>query len=193
MAINVLLTGGIGSGKSSCAKVFELLGVPVFYDDAVGREVTHSDLKVVEQIKKLFGDDAYREGILQRERISSLVFSNRLLLKELSDIIHPAVKKAYSQWMLDNTGHAYTIRESALAINENNLFHSVISVSAPLELRLKRVVLRDRVTTNQVLERINNQISQEERNKSANFIVLCNDDDLVIPQILAIHNTLLKI
>lgn len=192
VGINILLTGGIGSGKSTVAKIFELLGVPIFYDDLIGRNITNTDLDVIIQIKLLFGNDIYINGQLDRKKVASRVFSNKDLLKSLSSIIHPAVQKSYSEWLVLHSKNVYTIRESALAQNENNQFHFVISVSSPIELRLKRVALRDNCSELDVAERISHQMSQEERNQSANFIVLCNDEELVIPQIIDIHNTLVK-
>ncbi len=192
MAKNILLTGGIGSGKSTCAKLFELLGVAVFHDDKVGKELSDSNSTVVAQIKELFGNDIYINNQLDRKKVASLVFSNPTLLNKLSLIIHPAVQNAYLNWINANKSAIYTIRESALATSNSFNFDAIISVSAPLELRVKRVSHRDGIDSSDVLKRINLQITQEERDNSANFIVLCDDVHLVIPQIINIHNTLIN-
>ena len=192
MAKNILLTGGIGSGKSTCGKLFELLGVAVFHDDKVGKELSDSNSTVVDQIKELFGNDIYINNQLDRKKVASLVFSNPELLSKLSSIIHPAVQNAYVDWVNANESTIYTIRESALATSNSFNFDAIISVSAPLELRVKRVSHRDGIDSSDVLKRINLQITQEERDNSANFIVLCDDVHLVIPQIINIHNTLIN-
>lgn len=192
MAKNILLTGGIGSGKSTCAKLFELLGVEVFHDDKVGKELSDSNSTVVAQIKEFFGNDIYINNQLDRKKVASLVFSNSALLNKLSSIIHPAVQNAYFNWIDAHKSAIYTIRESALATSNSFNFDVIISVSAPLELRVKRVSQRDGIDSSDVLKRINLQITQEERDNSANFIVLCDDVHLVIPQIINIHNSLIN-
>ena len=193
MGKNILLTGGIGSGKSTCVKVFELLGVPIFHDDAIARNISNVNSDVKSQIKLLFGDDIYNNDMLDRQRVAALVFTDKSLLKALSSAIHPAVQKAYLNWIAEHSTSPYTLRESALATNDSFNFDSIISVSAPLDLRIKRVAKRDDISEKEILERISNQISQEERNRTANFLILCNDEMLVIPQIITIHNKFLNI
>lgn len=192
MAKNILITGGIGTGKSTCAQLFQILGIPLFIDDLVARNLTNNDTIVRNAIIDLFDNSVYNNNILDRSKVASLVFNDKQKLLELSNIIHPAVHRSYSDWCSLHKNHPYTIRESALATNESNSFDAVVVVDAPLELRIKRVVKRDNCTSEEVIKRINNQISQEIRLTLANFIVLCNDKELVVPQILKIHNTLLN-
>lgn len=192
MAKNILITGGIGTGKSTCAKFFTLLGVPLFNDDLVGRFLTDNDLDVKQSIINLFDKSIYINGSLDRKRVASIVFNDKKILSDLSAIIHPAVQRSYLEWVVQNKLANYTLRESALANNDSQLFDAVIVVDAPLDLRVERVVKRDNCSSEEVIRRINSQISQESRLRMANFIVLCDDKQLVIPQILNINNSLLN-
>ncbi len=192
MAKNILITGGIGTGKSTCAKFFTLLGVPLFNDDLVGRFLTDYNLYVKQAIVNLFDSSIYVDGMLDRKRVASIVFKDKKILSDLSAIIHPAVQRSYLEWRVQNQYAHYTLRESALANNDSRLFDAVIVVDAPLELRVNRVVKRDNCSSEEVIRRINSQITQESRLEMANFIVLCDDKQLVIPQILNINNSLLN-
>lgn len=192
MAKNILITGGIGTGKSTCAKLFTLLEIPLFNDDLVGRYLSDNDLSIKQEIINLFDESIYVNGELDRKRVASIVFNDKKKLSDLSAIIHPAVQRSYFEWIVQNRAEHYTLRESALANNDSKLFDAVIVVDAPFDLRVQRVVKRDNSSSEEVIRRINSQMSQESRIKMANFIVLCDDKNLVIPQILKIHNTLLN-
>lgn len=193
MAKNILITGGIGTGKSTSAHLFSLLGVPLFIDDIVARELSNNDLDVRNAIVSLFDTSVYNHNVLDRKRVAAMVFNDKKKLSELTNIIHPAVQKSYINWINLHNNAPYTLRESALATNESHIFDAVIVVDAPLQLRINRVAKRDNCSSDEVIKRINNQISQETRLAMANFIVLCNNQELVIPQILKIHNTLLNL
>ncbi|MEZ4722792.1 MAG: dephospho-CoA kinase [Flavobacteriales bacterium] len=185
------LTGGIGSGKSTVARVFETLGVPVFRADDFGRLVLESDQRVVDQVKALFGPDIYVEGSPDRAQIASLVFSDKSRLEALNKIIHPAVARAFEEWHEKQATHAcYCIREAAILFESGSYkdCDQIICVSAPGKVRIERVMERDKVSEEQVKARMANQMTQEEKESKSNFIILNDGASAIIPQVIQIHN-----
>ncbi|MFT3795966.1 dephospho-CoA kinase [Flavobacterium sp.] len=166
------LTGGIGSGKSTIGNYFRKLGIPVYMADDEGRKLT--DLpEIVAQIQNVFGNAVVENGKVNRKKLSEIVFSDAEKLKKLNAIIHPAVKKHFEDWVADHQNHPVIVKETAI------LFESgtdkdcdfVISVIAPVEERIKRVMLRDQVSRESVLERINNQMTDQQRMDKSDFVI----------------------
>lgn len=185
------ITGGIGSGKTTVCKVFELLGVPVFYADIVAKQIMVEDDILISSIKKAFGKDSYfADGTLNNKHIAGIVFNNEVELAKLNAIVHPAVFRAYDKWVVSVPNNTpYVLKEAALlfesgsySVNDKNIL-----VTASVETRLERVMRRDNVTAEQVLSRIHNQFTDEEKLKLSDFVI--ENDDLmpVIPQVLALH------
>jgi dephospho-CoA kinase len=192
--IKVGLTGGIGSGKTTVSLIFEKLGIPVFYADNEAKKVIHSDENVKQEIIRLFGKEIYLEtGELDRSKMASIVFSNKEALEQLNAIVHPAVKNSFDNWEKLQQTH-YIIKEAAILFESGSYkeMDQIITVTAPVELRVNRVVSRDKVNQEQINQRIANQIADEERISKSNFIVVNDDKNLIIPQILKIHMQLLK-
>lgn len=166
------LTGGIGSGKTTIGNYFRSLGIPVYMVDDEGRKITDRQ-NVVQQIENIFGSSVIENGKVNRKKLSEIVFNNKDKLRQLNEIIHPAVRKHFEDWMKDQQDQPFIIRESAI------LFESgrdkdcdfIISVIAPMEERIKRVMQRDQVSRESVLERINNQLTDEERISKSDFII----------------------
>ncbi len=192
--LKVGLTGGIGSGKSTVAAIFEVLGIPVYYADAEAKKMMNEDEAIINTIKKIFGEESYQSGKLNREYISSIVFSNPEKLKELNSIIHPATISGALKWM-NQQNSPYSIKEAALifeSYSEKDLDY-IIGVTAPEEIRIKRAMLRDNISKEKVESRIKEQMNEVEKMNLCNFIINNDETILLIPQVIAIHEHLLQI
>ncbi len=187
------ITGGIGSGKTIICKVFELLGVPVFYaDDEAKKLYYHKDVK--DTIIKKYGNEIYTaEGKLNREYLAQIIFSNPQELKFVNSLIHPLVGEAYMQWCEKYKYLPYTLKEAAILFESSAYkeMDKVITVSAPKEIRINRIMKRDNLTRAQIEERMNNQWTEEERLAKADFVIYNNDEQLVLPQIIELHQILI--
>ena len=190
--LRIGLTGGIGSGKSTVAQIFEVLGIPIFYADTEARRIMNEDENLKEAIIKNFGSSSYTEGELNRSYIASLVFNDQEKLELLNSLTHPVTMKYGNEWMM-NQKTSYAIHEAALIFeaNVNKRLDYVIGVHAPLQLRIKRAMERDKVTEEEILRRINRQMDQDRKMKLCDFIIQNDEQHLVIPQVLSIHRELL--
>lgn len=187
------VTGGIGSGKSTICKIFESLGIPVYYADERARVLVETHPVVVEGYKKLFGENVYTEGKLNREIVARKVFMDKDLLHEVNTLVHPVVRADFSRWVaMQNT--SYVIEEAAILLESGGQKHldNVVLVSAPEALRVKRVMERDGIDKHEVLQRIKNQWSDEQKRPFCDFEIVADGKHLVIPQVLKIHFELLK-
>jgi dephospho-CoA kinase len=188
MVLRIGLTGGIGSGKSVVAKVFETLGIPVYYADDAAKKLmnTNADLKAA--IIKNFGEASYNNGELDRKYMASVVFNDTEKLEVLNSLTHPATIRDAEEWMKKQTS-PYIIKEAALLFESgaNKNLDYVIGVYAPLPLRIKRVIARDGATEEDIMKRINRQMDEEEKMKRCNFVITNNEEELVIPQVLELH------
>jgi dephospho-CoA kinase len=191
--IIVGLTGGIGSGKTTVAKVFESIGIPVYYADNEARRIMNGDEALITHLIALFGDEAYNNGILNRRYISSIVFKDKEKLNQLNAIVHPLTIADSDRWMLAQTT-PYAIKEAALLFESDSYkqLNYIIGVSSPVELRIKRVMARDNISKQDVERRIGNQMSEEEKMKRCDFVILNDEKELIIPQVLKIHEQLAK-
>jgi len=167
------LTGGIGSGKTTVAKLFNDLGVPIYVSDIEAKRIMGTNEKLINAIKELLGEKAYNNKELNRAYISGKVFENKGLLNELNKLVHPAVAEDFLNWYNEQDAQ-YVIKESAILFESGSYKNCdlVITVTAPLEERINRVVLRDAVTRKQVLHRVMNQLSDEDKIDRSNFIVI---------------------
>lgn len=187
------LTGGIGSGKSTVAKLFELLGSAVFKSDEVAKELYY-EKKIKEKVIDLLGTEVYTsEFSINRSLIGKLIFQNPALLQQLNDIIHPEVNRRFQKFVLQHPNDLVMI-ESALLFEAkiNTQVDKVITVVSPDELRIERVMNRDGLTRDEVISKMNAQMSQEEKMKLSDMIILNNEKDFLITQVLAIFNQLNK-
>jgi dephospho-CoA kinase len=153
------ITGGIGSGKTTVANEFALQGIPVYITDQEAKKLMQSDT-VLNQIREEFGETVFDNGVLIRERLSEIVFNDTARLNKLNGIVHPAVKQHFKQWLFERQNEQFVIYESAI------LFEI-----APLEIRIQRVILRDKTTRKKVLDRMKNQWKDEEKSSKSDFIL----------------------
>jgi len=189
--LKIGLTGGIGSGKSTVAGIFKLLGIPVYNADVAARQLMNTSPKIKEAIIKNFGPAAYVNNELNRKYIGSVVFNDKEKLELLNSITHPATIEDAEKWMHEQNA-PYVLKEAALLYESgaNKNMDYVIGVYAPLQLRISRVMKRDNVSADEVLKRMNRQMNEESKMKQCDFIITNNDQELVIPQVLELDKKL---
>ena len=190
--IKVGLTGNIGSGKSTIAKVFETLSVPVFYADDEAKKILNSE-SVINQLISLWGKDILTSKEVNRQKLASIVFTNPSELDKLNSIIHPLVKITYSKWLDDHNDYKYVVQEAAIIIENDSYksFDKIILVTAPEDIRLQRVISRDNTTEVAVQQRMKNQMSEVEKREYAHFIINNDGSTSIIEQVLKIHKSLI--
>ncbi|NPA37244.1 MAG: dephospho-CoA kinase [Chlorobi bacterium] len=186
--LKVGVTGGIGSGKTTVCRIFEVLGIPVYYADVRAKQLYREDKEVMQAVKKLFGDDIYRNGKLDRAEVAKRVFNNKELLQRLNAIVHPAVEKDFNSWSVQFRDVPFVVKEAAILF-ENGGYKKLdfnILVTAPEELRIKRVTKRDGISEEQVKDRIKNQWPDDKKIPLADYVIKCDEKHLVIPQVMEI-------
>jgi len=194
MVLKIGLTGGIGSGKSTVAQIFEVFAIPVYYADISAKRLMNEDAELISAITNIFGKQAYVNNILDRKYISSIVFSDPIKLELLNSIVHPATKKDGEAWMQEQTS-PYAIHEAAL-IFEAKVFERldhVIGVSSPIELRIKRAMQRDKVSRDEVLKRMDQQLDEDLKMSKCDFVIINDEQQLLIPQVLDLHEKLIAL
>ncbi|WP_299013718.1 dephospho-CoA kinase [uncultured Polaribacter sp.] len=171
------LTGGIGSGKTTVANYFSKCNnVAIYIADAEAKKLMHSSKIIQTKITALFGDLAYKDGILNRPYIGNIVFNDKEKLKALNAIVHPAVKKDFKQFVLKNSDKAFIVYESAILFESNSQqdFDFIITVHVDLKTRVERIIKRDHITKEQVFARINNQYKEDKKLLQSNYIIYNN-------------------
>lgn len=193
--IKIGITGGIGSGKTTVCKVFQVIGIPVFNADEEARRLMQENKTLVEKIKTLFGKDAYEEERLNRAKIASMVFKNPELLQELNALVHPAVGKEFARWAASQENQPYIIKEAAI-LYESNAHRGldfVIAVSAPEKLRIERIMQRDGVSEEQVRQRMKNQWPERKKVQLADFVIVNDDKKMILPQVMRLHDIFMEL
>lgn len=172
MAKIIGLTGGIGSGKTTIASHFMAAGIPVYIADDEARKIMQS-VAIIDEIKNVFGNAIFEEGILNREKLAQIVFNDSDKLKLLNAIIHPAVKKHFRNWILDHENSPFIIYEAAILFESGSYkdCDKIITVTAPMESRIQRVIQRDNTSREQVLNRINAQWNDDQRAAKSDFVI----------------------
>ncbi len=193
MALRIGLTGGIGSGKSTVAKVFETLGIPVYYADEAARRIMNEDEVLKAQIIQHFGAATYPYGMLDRKYLAGIVFNNPARLELLNSLVHPATIRDGEAWMEKQTT-PYAIKEAAIIFESGSQssLDYVIGVSAPDPLRIHRTMQREHITREEVLVRMSKQIKQIIKMRLCDFVIVNDEQHAVIPQVLLLHEALLK-
>ena len=190
--LRIGITGGIGSGKSTVAKIFETLGIPVYYADDASKRLMNENEELKKAIQKNFGSATYTDGLLNRKLLSSLVFNNPEKLTLLNSIVHPAIIKDAADWMQQQKA-PYAIKEAALIFESGSQaqLDKVIGVYAPAAIRINRVMQRDNATREEVISRMNKQINEEIKMRLCDYVVVNDEQELLIPQVVELHKKLM--
>ncbi len=188
------LTGGIGSGKTLVSEVFKKLGIAVYNSDIEAKNIMNTDETVIHKLKMIFGYGIYNpNNKLNRKKLAEYIFNNKDKLNTVNSIVHPAVKKHFNKW-LKKQNSPYVIKETAILF-ETGIYKEVdkiITVSAPINIRINRIKKRDKLSDKEIKNRINNQTDDEFKKKRSDFIIINNEKKLIIPQIIKIHKLLTK-
>ncbi len=194
LMLTIGITGGIGSGKSTITQIFSILGIPVFDADSTAKNIMNTNQELKLQLQKLFGDEVYTNGKLNRKFLADIVFKDAHQLELLNAIVHPAAINAGLQWVAKQTA-PYLIKEAALLFEAGSGFNLdfIIGVYAPQALRIQRVMNRDNITREEVQNRMNKQIDENMKMKLCDFVIINDEQQLVIPQVLKLHDHFLNL
>ena len=192
--LKIGITGGIGSGKSTVAKVFEVLGIPVYYADDAAKKLMNEDEELKEKIKLQFGDEVYKNGKLDKKYLADIVFSSPEKLALLNALVHPATLKDADDWM-QKQSTPYAIKEAALIFESGTHEHLdyVIGVTAPAPLRILRTMQRDGITREAVIARMDKQMDETIKLKLCDFVLMNNEQEMLLPQVIELHERLLTL
>ena len=191
--IVVGLTGGIGSGKTTVAKQFKLLGIPVYIADEEAKMLMNSSKIIKRKLIELFGNEAYYNNQLNRPFIAGIIFKDKDALQKMNAIIHPRVAKHFNKWLLKQKA-PYVIKEAAILFENGGykLCDYIITVIAPKELRLSRLLKRDNTTEDKIEAIIKNQWTDEQKVKLSQFVINNEDLENTKEQVVKVHNQLLE-
>ena len=188
------LTGGIGSGKTFVAQMFEKLSVPVYYSDREAKRLMNINSTIRKKLINIVGDEVYlSENELNKTFLAQKIFSDKELIEQVNEIVHPIVREDFNEWA-ENQISDYVLQESAILfeIGANKLMDGMILVWAPNELRIKRVMQRDGAKLTDVLKRMESQWPQESKLNLTNFVIKNDEVGMLLPQIVEIHQKLRK-
>jgi dephospho-CoA kinase len=192
MAKRLGITGGIGSGKTTVCRIFRVLGVPVFVADLAAKDLMENDPVIRSRVNFIAGKDLYATGKLDRKGLAGLIFNSPEMLHRVNEVVHPAVLDEFDKWA-NNAEEPYVIMESAILFEAgaDDLVDRILTLSAPVEERIARVMGRNDLSREQVLERIGNQLEDEEREERSYYVISNADNEMILPDILKIHNEML--
>lgn len=193
--LKIGLTGGIGSGKSTVSTVFNALGVPVYEADSNARRLMESDKDIIKLLPEIFSKDVFLNGKLNKKLLATIVFNDKNSLKKLNSIVHPVVQEDFSKWSQQYLLYPYVIEEAALLFESGSSekMDYIIFVKSKLQTRMQRVIERDNLSRAEVELRINNQLDDRIKEKKADFIINNEIDSMILPQIVDLHERILKI
>lgn len=194
MTVKIGLTGGIGSGKSTVARIFEVLGIPVYYADDAAKRLMNEDQDLKNAIINEFGKESYKDGMLDRSFLASRVFENKEKLALLNALTHPATLRDAGRWMKEQKT-PYAIKEAALIFESGSdkQLDYVIGVHSPEDLRINRTMTRDSINREEVQRRMDNQMDETEKMKLCDFVIHNDEEHPILPQVLALHRQLLEL
>ena len=183
----------MGSGKTTICRFFELQKIPVFYADTQAKEIMHRDEQLIYGIKHAFGNEMYSGGILQKSKLAAVVFNDEEKLKLLNSLVHPAVFRAFDNWV-EQQKAPYVLKEAALLFESGSYRDCkyTILVKSPHTLKISRIMERDSISESEIIKRMDKQLPDEEKERLADFIIHNNEQELLIPQLLALHQEFLK-
>jgi dephospho-CoA kinase len=188
------VTGGIGSGKSTVCRIFNVLGIPVFSADDEAKKIMNSDKEIIEKVKTIAGRDVYSSGSLDRSELAGIIFNNGVLLNKINKLVHPVVFGNFKLWS-ESVKSNYVIMETAILFESfaAELVDKTITVVAPVEERIERVVRRSNMTGKEVLDRIRNQVDDETMVRLSDFVIYNSEHELIIQSVLKIHEEILSL
>jgi len=191
--LRIGLTGGIGSGKSTVARIFSVLGIPIYSADDASKRLMAEDQSLRDSIISSFGNESYINGILNRKYLSEQVFNDTEKIELLNSLVHPVTLRDAAEWMKKQKA-SYVIKEAALIFESGSqkMLDYVIGVKAPLALRIERTMRRDNVALHEVKARIDLQMDEEEKLRLCDYIIINDEKQMLIPQVLALHEKFLK-
>lgn len=192
--LSVGLTGGIGSGKSTVAKIFQVLGIPIFDADAMAKRIMNENESLKKQLIQTFGPETYIDGVLNRKYIAEIVFSDKYKLDLLNSLVHPVTIQAAKDWM-SNQNAPYTIKEAALLFESGTAgdLDVVIGVYAPLNIRMQRVAHRDNASYKDIQKRMQNQLEENMKMRLCDFVIFNDEKQLLVRQVLDLHKKMLDL
>jgi dephospho-CoA kinase len=187
--VKIGITGGIGAGKSLVCKIFQCLGIQVYNADLKAKAIMNNNVVINEMLENAFGKSIFSKEGLNRHLLADLVFKDPKKLESLNGIVHPFVRTDFDFWANEQSSQ-YVIIESAILFESN--FHkgldATIEIYAPLEVRAQRSVARGGIIANEVIKRMENQMNEEEKKQMADYVIYNDDTQLLIPQVLKLHN-----
>ncbi len=188
------VTGGIGSGKTSVCRVFGILGIPVFSADREANEIMENDQRITSRINSIAGKDLYTTDGLDRMKLATIIFNDKALLEKVNSLVHPLVFDHFVKWVPLQTA-PYVIMEAAILFESGaeKYVDKVATVEAPVEQRVERIIQRNKLSREQVLERMRNQFDDETRMKLSDWVIHNSENDMIIPAILNIHKDILTL
>lgn len=192
--LRIGLTGGIGSGKSTVARIFKVLGIPVYDADTASKKLMNEDAEMKKNLIRAFGDETYMDGQLDRSFLSAAVFNHPEKLALLNSIVHPATISHATLWMQSQEA-PYVIKEAALIFESgsNKNLDYVIGVHAPLDLRIHRTMARDNTSAEKVQARMNNQMNEEDKMALCDFIIKNDEEHFLMEQVLGLHEKIIQL
>lgn len=193
--LRIGITGGIGSGKTTVCAIFSTLGIPIYNSDERAKKIMMENQSVVNKLKAQFGSTIYFEdGSINRVLLSQIVFNDKEQLTKLNEIVHPAVFEDMIKWYAENQNHKYVLQEAAIMYESGSykMLDKTILVYADQEIRIERVMKRDKVDRIAVLARMDKQMPESEKLKLADFVIYNNGESL-IDQVMKLHHTILEL
>jgi dephospho-CoA kinase len=186
------ITGNIGCGKTSVCRIFEALNIPVYNSDIKAKKLIHTNPEIISLYKQIFGNNIYINGQLNTQLVAEKIFKQKEILNEIESVVHPAVIKDFIQWT-EKQQSLFVLYESAIIFESGyyNFLDKIIFISAPENLRIKRVISRDKVSENDVINKIKNQWSEGKKILLCDYIIVCDDVIPVIPQVIKLYNNLI--
>ncbi len=195
MALTVGITGGIGSGKTTVCRFFEILGTPVFEADKAGKRLLDTHPKVKKEMIDLFGEDIYTsDGTINRKKLAGIIFNDQFYLSRVNELVHPAVREEFFRWLKDHHHFPYVVHEAAILFESGfyKLMDFTLLVTAPEKERIKRVMERNQISKKKIKERMSHQFSEKKKARMADVVLLNDNTHLIIPEIIEIDKKLKK-
>ncbi len=189
--IKLGLTGGIGSGKSTVARVFQELGVPVYFADIEAKKFL-DEKTVIQKLVQYYGDGILEKARINKAALAAIVFTDEVALAKLNALIHPLLEADFKAWLNQNSEVKYIVKEAAILFEAgfDKSVDKVLTISAPIEQRITRVMNRDGVSRKQVMDRVTKQWSDEQREAKSDYVIVNADSNMILENILEIHKEL---